>query len=160
MSRVVCLSDTVSLVRLVREEVIVGGHLLFPFPASQLNDALRQAVRQTAPNVVLLELTNTLDNPHIYFFLRSDQAMRCVPVILLSSRPDLELLATALGADSYLPIPLDRAALHVTLSAYLDTPVSSDAPRIEVPRSTVQRYASLMQRPHLMTRVMAGVPAV
>ncbi len=160
MSRVVCLSDTVSLVRLVREEVTIGGHLLFPFPGSQLNNALRQAVRQAAPDVVLLELTNTLDNPHIYFFLRSDQAMRRVPVILLSSRPDLELLAKALGADGYLPIPLDRAAFHVTLSAYLDTPVPSGAPRIEVPRSTVQRYASLMQRPQLMTRVMAGVSAV
>ncbi len=160
MSRVVCLSDTVSLVRLVREEVTVGGHLLFPFPGSQLNDALRQAVRQAAPDVVLFELTSTLDNPHIYFFLRADKAMWRVPVIFLSSRPDLELLATALGADGYLLLPLDRAAFRITLSAYLDTSVPSGAPHIEVPRSTLQRYASLMQRPPLMARVMAGVPAV
>jgi CheY-like chemotaxis protein len=160
MSRIVCLSDTVSLVRLVREAVTASGHLLFPFPGSRLNDALRQAVRQAAPDVVLFELTSTLDSPHIYFFLRSDQAMRRIPVILLSSRPDLELLATALGADSYLSLPLDRAAFHNTLSAYLDTPVLADAPRIAVPRSTVQRYASLMRRPLVTAQVVGSVPAV
>lgn len=158
MARVVCLSDTVSLVRLVREEVTSSGHLLVPLPGSRLNDALRQAVRQAAPDVVLFELTNTLDNPHLYFFLRSDQATRGIPIIFLSPRPDLELLATALGADGYLHLPLDRSALHRTLSAYLDIPAPSGAPRIEVPRPTVQRYASLMQRPPLMARV-AVIPA-
>ncbi len=160
MSRIVCLSDTIALVRLVREEVTSGGHLLFPFPGSRLNDALRQAVRQAAPDVVLFELTNALDNPHIYFFLRSDQAMRRVPVIFLSSHPDLELLATALGADGHLRLPLDRATFHSTLSAYLDTPVPAGAPNIEVPRATVQRYASLMQRPPLMARAAVGAAAV
>lgn len=87
MSRIVCLSDTVSLVRLAREEVTACGHLLTPLPGARLNDALRRAVRQAAPDVVLFELTNALDNPHIYFFLRSDQATRHIPVILLSSRP-------------------------------------------------------------------------
>ncbi len=160
MSRIVCLSDTVSLVRLAREEVTACGHLLTPLPGARLNDALRRAVRQAAPDVVLFELTNALDNPHIYFFLRSDQATRHIPVILLSSRPDLELLAAALGADGYLSLPLDRAALRDTLSAYLDIRVPACAPRIDVPRSTVQRYASLMQRPPLMAQVAAGVSMV
>ncbi|WP_288089516.1 response regulator [Roseiflexus sp.] len=160
MARVVCLSDTVSLVRLVREEATSCGHLLIPFPGSRLNDAFRQAVRQAMPDVVLFELTSTLDNPHIYFFLRSDQAMRSIPVIFLSPRPDLELLAAALGADGYLSLPLDRGALRDTLRAYLDIPAPVDVLRIEVPRSTVQRYAALMQRPPVMAQVAAGLPAV
>lgn len=150
MACVVCLSDTVSLVRLVREEVTSSGHLLVPFPGSRLNDALRQAVRQAAPDVVLFELTNAIDNPHLYFFLRSDQATRHVPIIFLSPRSDLELLASALGADGYLRLPLDRSALHRALCAYLDIPAPSGAPRIEIPRSNVQRSASLMRRPPLM----------
>ncbi|MCS6839175.1 MAG: response regulator [Roseiflexus sp.] len=159
MARVVCLSDTVSLVRLVREEVTSSGHLLVPLPGSRLNDALRQAVRQAAPDVVLFELTNAIDNPHIYFFLRSDQATRHLPVIFLSSRPDLDLLAPALGADGYLHLPLERSALHRTLSIYLDIPAPASAPRIEIPRPSLQRYAALMQRPSLVARVAACVPA-
>jgi len=157
MSRVVCLSDTVSLVRMVREEVTSSGHLLIPLPGSRLNDALRHAVRQAAPDVVLFELTNTLDNPHIYFFLRADQATRQVPVIFLSPMPDLDMFARALGADDYLRLPFDRSALHRALDAFLETPALV-APRIEVPRPTVQRYASLMQRPLVSASMMGGMP--
>lgn len=160
MARVVCLSDTISLVRLVREEVAACGHFLFPFPGSRLNEALRQAVRQAEPDIVLLEITNTLDNPHIYFFLRADQTTREAPVILLSRLPDLETLADILNADGFLRIPFDRSTLHRVLSAHLRVPVTVSAPHIAVPRSTAQRYASLMQRPLLMTQSVASMPAV
>jgi hypothetical protein len=41
--------------------------------------------------------------------------------------------------------------LRRVLGNYLDMPRVVDTPRIEVPRSTIQRYASLLQRPQLMT---------
>jgi len=151
MARVVCLSDSVSLVRAVREEIAAWGHTLYPFPCSRLNDALRQAVRQASPDVILLELTGATDNPHIYFFLRADQFTRNVPVIFLSASPDLAMFAEALGANGSLRIPFERAMLRRMLGNYLDMPRVVDTPRIEVPRSTIQRYASLLQRPQLMT---------
>lgn len=152
MARVVCLSDTVSLVRAVREEIAACGHILYPFPCSRLNDALRQAVRQASPDVVLLELTGATDNPHIYFFLRADQSTRNVPVIFLSANPDLDVFADALGANGSLRFPFERSMLRRVLGNYLDMPRPVDTPRIEVPRSTIQRYTSLLQRPQLMVR--------
>ncbi|MGQ9826836.1 MAG: response regulator [Roseiflexus sp.] len=151
MARVVCLFDTVSLVRVMREEIVAWGHTLYPFPCSCLNEALRQAVRQASPDVIFLELTDSIDNPHIYFFLRADRSTRNVPVIFLSSAPDLALFAEAVGADGSLRIPFDRLTLRRVLRNYLDTPRAIDTPRIEAPRSTIQRYTSLLQRPQLMT---------
>ncbi len=152
MGRIVCLSDTVSLVRAVCEEIAACGHILYPFPCSRLNDTLRQAVRQASPDVVLLELTSATDNPHIYFFLRADQSTRNVPVIFLSANPDLDVFADALGANGSLRFPFERSMLRRVLGNYLDMPRPVDAPRIEVPRSTIRRYTSLLQRPQLMTR--------
>ncbi|NWG21713.1 MAG: response regulator [Chloroflexi bacterium] len=119
MARIVCLSDTLSLVRAIRRELAGGEHSIHLLPCSRLNDALRQAVRQAAPDIVLLELTHTLDNPHIYFFLRADQATRHVPVVLLSSMPHIELYADALGADGFVHTPLNEAELHVVLDTCL-----------------------------------------
>ncbi|MBO9325696.1 MAG: response regulator [Roseiflexus sp.] len=158
MACVVCLSDTVSLVRAVREEIATWGHTLYPFPCSRLNDALRQAVRQASPDVILLELTGAIDNPHIYFFLRADQSTRNVPVIFLSSAPDLDVFADALGADGSLRVPFERSMLRRVLGNYLDVPHVVDTPRLEVPHPTIQRYTLLLRRPQLMTMTMVTAP--
>lgn len=119
MARIVCLSDTLSLVRAIRQELAGGEHSVQLLPCSRLNDALRQAVRQAAPDIVLLELTHTLDNPHIYFFLRADQATRHVPVVLLSSMPHIDVYADALGADGFVHTPLNGTELRLALDACL-----------------------------------------
>lgn len=120
MARVVCLSDTLSLVRAIHHELAQSEHMLRPLPCSRLNDALRYAIRQASPDIILLELAPTLDNPHVYFFLRADEATRDIPVILLSSLAHMEVYAEALGADGFLLLPVDGAILRDAIDACLN----------------------------------------
>lgn len=121
MARVVCFSDTTSLVRAVRQSISGREHSLFPLPGSRLTDDLRRTVRRAAPDVVVLELTRALDNPHLFFFLRSDAATRDVPVIVVADDPSLEPYAEALGADVFVA-GADADAIRRALSRYLPAP--------------------------------------
>ncbi len=124
MARIVCFSDNAAVVGIVRQGLADREHSLHVLAASHLTNDLRQAVRRLAPDVILLELSQALDNPHLYFFLRSDQATRNIPVILLSSGAWLEQQAAMLGADGYLQRPFAADQLRRTVAAHL-TPLQA-----------------------------------
>jgi CheY-like chemotaxis protein len=119
MARIVCFSDNAAVVRVVRQGLNDREHSLHILAASRLTNDLRQAVRRLAPDVILLELSQALDNPHLYFFLRSDQATRHIPIILLSSGARLEQQAAMLGADGYIQRPFAADQLWRTVATYL-----------------------------------------
>jgi len=105
MARIVCFTDNTAVARTVQQSLTDRQDTLHFLTASRLTDDLRQSVRRLAPDVILLELSQTIDNPHLYFFLRSDQATRHIPVIVLSSGGRLAQQAAMLGADGYLQRP-------------------------------------------------------
>jgi CheY-like chemotaxis protein len=121
MARIVCFTDNTAVARVVQQELTDQQHALHFLSSSRLTDDLRQSVRRLAPDVILLELSQTLDNPHLYFFLRSDKATRNTPIIVLSSGTRLAQQAAMLGADGYLQRPFlaeqlsSMVAEHLTL---------------------------------------------
>jgi CheY-like chemotaxis protein len=126
MARIVCFTDNTSVASVVQHELTDRQHALHFLSASRLTDDLRQSVRRLAPDVILLELSQTIDNPHLYFFLRSDKATRNTPIIVLSSGTRLAQQAAMLGADGYLQRPFLAEQLSSMVAGYL-TPHSTFA---------------------------------
>jgi CheY-like chemotaxis protein len=128
MARIACFSDNPALVRAVRLGLSGREHAIFPLPSSRLTDDLRRTVRHLAPDIVLLELSHALDNPHLFIFLRADQATRHVPVIVLSSSPQLDLYAAALGADGFLSSAFTADELARALAPFVPSPSLAHPP--------------------------------
>lgn len=124
MARIVCFSDNAIVAGTVRQGLSDRGDSLHFLAASHLTNDLRQAVRRLAPDVILLELSQAIDNPHLYFFLRSDQATRDIPIILLSSGARIEQQAAMLGADGYVQRPFAVDQLQSVVAAHL-TPLQA-----------------------------------
>ena len=154
MARIVCFSDSPALVRTVRHGLTGRDHALFPLPGSQLSDSLRRTVRQLAPDVVLLELTSTLDNPFLFFFLRSDAATRDVPVIVVTADGDLAPYADALGADGFLS-DLRPEALARALSRHLPQPAPIHIPTL--PTVLPRRAPTLRRLPEPRPALAPGL---
>jgi CheY-like chemotaxis protein len=119
MARIVCFTDNTAVARIVQQSLTDLQHSLSFLTASRLTDDVRQQVRRLAPDVILLELSQTIDNLHLFFFLRSDQATRHIPVIMLSSGGRLDLQATMLGADGYLQRPFHVDQLSSMVASHL-----------------------------------------
>lgn len=124
MARIVCFSDNAIVAGTVRQGLSDRGDSLHFLAASHLTNDLRQAVRRLAPDVILLELSQAIDNPHLYFFLRSDQATRDIPIILLSSGARIEQQAAMLGADGYVQRPFAAEQLQSVVASHL-TPLQA-----------------------------------
>jgi CheY-like chemotaxis protein len=119
MARIVCFTDSAAIIHVVQQGLRDRQHSLHFLAASQLSSELRLTVQQLAPDVILLELSQTLDNPHLYFFLRSDQATRHIPIIMLSSGGRLSQQAAMLGADGYLQRPFAADQLSSMVAVHL-----------------------------------------
>jgi len=119
MARIICFTDNAAVARVIQQGLADRQHVLQFLSASRLTEALRQSVRRAAPDVILLELSQTIDNPHLFFFLRSDQATRKIPIILLSSGARLAQQAAMLGADGYLQRPFLADQLSSMVAAQL-----------------------------------------
>ena len=127
MARIVCFTDNAAVARVIQQGLAERQHLVDFMSASRLTEDLRQTVRRLAPDVILLELSQTIDNPHLYFFLRSDQATRNTPIILLSSGTRLAQQAAMLGADGYLQRPFlaDQLSSVVAVHTALQSNVAA-----------------------------------
>jgi CheY-like chemotaxis protein len=119
MARIICFTDNTTVARVVQHELTDRQHALHFLSASKLTDDLRQSVRRLAPDVILLELSQTIDNPHLFFFLRSDKATRNTPIIVLSSGTHLAQQAAMLGADGYLQRPFLAEQLSSMVANHL-----------------------------------------
>jgi len=119
MARIICFTDNAAIARVIQQGLADRQHVLQFLSASRLTETLRQSVRRAAPDVILLELSQTIDNPHLFFFLRSDQATRKIPIILLSSGSRLAQQAAMLGADGYLQRPFLADQLSSMVAAQL-----------------------------------------
>jgi CheY-like chemotaxis protein len=126
MARIVCFTDNTAVARVVQHGLTDRQHTIHFLSASRLTEDLRQSVRRLAPDVILLELSQTIDNPHLYFFLRSDTATRNIPIIILSSGARLAQQAAMLGADGYLQRPFLADQLSSMVADHL-TPRSTFA---------------------------------
>lgn len=115
MARIICFADNAAVVRAVQQECGDSQHAVQVLSASRLTNELRQAVQAFAPDLILLELSHAIDNPHLYFFLRADQITRTTPIILVSSGSRLAQQAEMLGADGYVERPFLAEQLRTVL---------------------------------------------
>lgn len=119
MARIVCFSDQDSLIRVVRQSLNQCEHTLSIFPASRLTGLLRHEVQHMAPDVILLEVSYTLDNPHLFFFLRSDEVTRHVPIIFMSYSTQISHQAAILGAEDALRFPCSPEQVYESFTRCL-----------------------------------------
>ncbi len=105
MARILCFADNAAVAQAIQQGIGRGEHTVHMLPASRLTSELRQTVQRLDPDMILLELSQAVDNPHLYFFLRADQVTRNTPIILLSAGRRLAQQAEMLDADGYLQRP-------------------------------------------------------
>ena len=75
--------------------------------------------RAITPDVILLDmLMPRMDGPQVLSRLREDDALKQIPVVLISSQ-DLEQPLLAMGVDDFLLKPLDRSHLLHVLDRFL-----------------------------------------
>jgi CheY-like chemotaxis protein len=119
MARIVCFADNAAVMQAVQQGVGRSEHSVHVLPASRLTSELRQTVQRLHPDVILLELSQAVDNPHLYFFLRADQVTRNTPIILVSAGRRLAQQAEMLGADGYVERGFSADQLRALLDAHL-----------------------------------------
>jgi len=119
MARILCLADNAAVMQAVQQGVGPSGHSVHVLPASRLTSQLRKTVQRLDPDVILLELSQAIDNPHLYFFLRADQVTRNTPIILVSAGRRLAQQAEMLGADGYVERGFSADQLRSLLDAHL-----------------------------------------
>ncbi len=124
MARIACFTDEPTLACDASPIFERGGHSVAHFPARGLNDELRQAVQQFAPELVVVEVAANLDNLALFFFLRSDPATRTAPVVLLSTAPEMAEYAFAIGADAFVRMPTSPDAVLATVERLLPAPTA------------------------------------
>jgi class 3 adenylate cyclase len=98
-------------------------------------DEALAAVRDETPDVVLLDLEMPgLDGLGVLEHLKADDALRHLPVIMISGVEDDERVVRCLemGADDFLPKPFDPAILRARISAGLDRKALHDLERERV----------------------------
>ena len=127
MARIVCFTDNNAVAQGVQQGLTDRQHKLHFMSASRLSDELRRKVRRIAPDVILLELSHTVDNPHLFFFLRSDKATRDIPIIVVSSSTRLAQQAAMLGADAFLQRPFLADQLSSMVAAHIPQPAHHSA---------------------------------
>lgn len=115
MAQVICFYHTAALAHLVRTSLADSGYELTLLPAAQLDQHVRSLVLQQRPAIALLELDLALDSAHLLFFLRSDQATRRVPIVLLSTSARLDHHAAVLEANGHLRMPFSADQLLQTI---------------------------------------------
>lgn len=119
MARITCFADSPILMQQLQQCFAGTTHNLQMVTASHLTHALRTQVQQFSPDLILMELSQSMDNPHIFFFLRSDQTTRNTPIVVFSNSPRSAEEAAILGADGYLPRVFVPAQLHSQVHALL-----------------------------------------
>ena len=82
-------------------------------------DALRQ-INTVKPDLVLLDLMMPLaSGDAVLGWLRSTEALRNIPVIVLSAHPKGQLIAEQLQADAFFAKPIDMRELTKTIEEML-----------------------------------------
>lgn len=119
MARIICFADSAAVLHAVQQGLGQEDHTVHLMSASQLTNELRQAVQRIRPDLILLELSHAKDNPHLYFFLRSDQFTRNTPIIVVSAGKRLANQAAMLDADGYLQRPFVAEQVRSVVTPHL-----------------------------------------
>jgi CheY-like chemotaxis protein len=120
MARIVCFTDSPILRQQVQQSFEGSDHRLQVHTASQLTRDLRVSVQQFAPDLILIELSRSVDNPHLFFFLRSDKTTRNIPIVVYSNSARTAEEAELLGADGFLPNVFTPTQLRGQVHSLLD----------------------------------------
>ena len=117
MCRILCFTDSGALASTVQQ--VAQPHELHMLSASRLAADVRTTVQRLKPDLVLLELNPAMDNAHLYFFLRSDQATRSIPVILVAPSELSNQQSAIFGSDAIVTRKQVASSLRHTLSRIL-----------------------------------------
>ncbi|GAB4123266.1 MAG: hypothetical protein Fur005_45140 [Roseiflexaceae bacterium] len=135
MAHIACYANDKRFIGEVVRQFHSHDHTLTIVPADTLNAAVRASAYQHPLDLILLELTPQLSNLHLFLFLRSDQATRHVPIVVVSHDPALEAHALALGTNRFVSLPAPPQRIANSLVTFLPEPVSIalGAPRTAAP---------------------------
>jgi adenylate cyclase len=93
------------------------------------------AIREEPPDVILLDIEMPgIDGFEVLERIKGDEAVRHLPVIMISGMGDTESVVRCLeiGADDFLPKPFDAAILRARVNAGLDRKALHDLERERV----------------------------
>lgn len=81
-----------------------------------------EMIRDQAPDIILLDMyMPDMNGDEVLKVIKKDAELRDVPVLMVSSSSDMDNVVTCiqLGADDYLPMPIDETLLFARLNACL-----------------------------------------
>lgn len=119
MARIACFTDCDHIAATLQSALQYSAHELYVFPASRLDHALRRDVQSFCPDLVLLELNQSLDNAHLFFFLSVEAAIRHAPIVFMSADMNIRQHALMLNADGALHYPFSADQLWDMLAAFV-----------------------------------------
>lgn len=119
MARIACFTDCDDVAATLQSELQHSSHEWFVFPASRLDQALRNDVQSFCPDLMLLELNQALDNIHLLFFLSIEEAIRHAPLVFISADTNVRQQAFMFNADGALHYPFSADQLWDVLTAFV-----------------------------------------
>lgn len=105
------------------------GDLGYDTPSASDGAEALAAVREDAPDLVLLDIMMpVMDGFTVLAHLKSDEATRDIPVIVISAMSDLASVVRGIvaGAEDYLPKPFEPVLLNARIGACLERKARRD----------------------------------
>lgn len=119
MARIACFTDCNDVAATLQRELQHSGHEWYVFPASRLDQALREDVQSFCPDLVLFELNQAIDNAHLFFFLSVEETIRHAPIVFISARMNVHQQALTFKADGALRYPFSTDQLWDILTTFV-----------------------------------------
>ncbi len=119
MARIACFTDCDDIADTLQRELQHSTHEWYVFPASRLDQALREDVQSFCPDLVLLELNQAVDNAHLFFFLSIEEAIRHAPIVFISANMNINQQALMFNADGALHYPFGADQLWDMLTTFV-----------------------------------------
>ncbi len=119
LGTVLIVDDSEQKRDLLKRKLKRVGHALMM--ASSGAEAL-ELMEQQSPDIILLDLyMPEMNGDEVLKKLKADKRYSDIPVLMVSSSSDMDNVVKCihLGADDYLPMPLDETLLHARLNACL-----------------------------------------
>ena len=119
MARIACFTDCDDIADRLQQELQHSTHEWYVFPASCLDQALREDVQSFCPDLVLLELNQAVDNMPLFFFLSVEAAIRHAPIVFISAELSIHQQALMFNADGALHYPFSIDQLWEILTTFV-----------------------------------------
>lgn len=117
-ARILVVDDNREDIALLKESLSVWGHEIVITSSGE--EALKIVKEQKIDAVLLDVVLPGIDGFEVCKRLKTDEETKFIPVLMITSlRKEYRLLAINLGADEFLPKPIDKVELNVRVNSLL-----------------------------------------